>query len=281
MEEGGESPPLLYLSDTLCGVSNQTDVVLRDLAGEVAALSQLLSGLSDNQWSAVTPAEGWNVADQVIHLGLFDQRCLWSMVDEGRFRTDRQDMSVSGGVEGLQNSHRGRSPEELFAWWRDGAQELARAALSVDLSKRCAWYGPSMSARSMLTARLMETWAHGLDIADAVGESLTPTDRLIHVAHIGVRAMGFAFVTNGRTAPDEEVFVELRAPSGETWTWGSPNASSSVRGSAYGFCCAVTQRRHVNDCGLTVTGNVAREWMSIAQAFAGPPGSGRAEGQFS
>jgi len=121
-------------------VSNQTDVVLRDLAGEVAALSQLLSGLSDNQWSAVTPAEGWNVADQVIHLGLFDQRCLWSMVDEERFRTDRQEMSVSGGVEGLQNSHRGRSPEELFAWWRDGAQELAHAALSVDLSKRCAIY---------------------------------------------------------------------------------------------------------------------------------------------
>jgi uncharacterized protein (TIGR03084 family) len=281
VEEGGESPPLLYLSDTLCGVSNQADVVLRDLNGEVAALSQLLSGLSDNQWSSVTPAEGWNVADQVIHLGLFDQRCLWSIVDEERFRTDLHGMATVGGVEGLQNSQRGKSPAELFSWWRDGAQELAHTSLAVDLSKRCAWYGPSMSARSMLTARLMETWAHGLDIADAVGESIAPTDRLIHVAHIGVRAMGFAFIANGRKAPEEEVFVELLAPSGETWTWGSPDAASSVRGSAFGFCCAVTQRRHVNDCGLTAIGDVAQEWMSIAQAFAGPPGSGRAEGQFS
>jgi len=262
-------------------VSNQTDVVLRDLAGEVAALSTLLSALSDNQWSIATPAEGWNVADQVIHLGLFDERCLWSMVDEERFRTDRHEMSIAGGVEGLQDSQRMKSPAELFSWWRNGAQELADAALSVDLSQRCAWYGPSMSARSMLTARLMETWAHGLDIADATGVEIVPTDRLVHVAHIGVRAMGFAFATNGRPAPSEEVFVELLAPSGETWTWGSLDASSSVRGSAFGFCCAVTQRRHVNDCGLTVTGSVALEWMSIAQAFAGPPGSGRSEGQFS
>lgn len=262
-------------------MNTEQDVVLQDLAGEVDSLSQLLAELTDSDWMAITPAEGWNVADQVIHLGLFDRRCLWSMIDEERFHADRRDMAKAGGVEGLQNSQRGLSPQDLLTWWRQGASELAIAAASIDLSQRCAWYGPSMSARSMLTARLMETWAHGLDIADAVGQQVAPTDRLVHVAHIGVRAMGFAFATNGRTMPEGEVRVELQAPSGEIWEWGSPDADSRVRGSAVGFCCAVTQRRHINDCGLDIEGQLATEWMSIAQAFAGPPGSGREEGQFS
>lgn len=262
-------------------MNQSADVVLRDLAQEVGSLSHLLSLLNDQQWTSLTPAAGWDVTDQVIHLGVFDRRCLWSMVDEERFHEDRRSLMSAGGVDSLQNAHREMSPRELISWWRDGARDLADAAASADLSKRCAWYGPSMSARSMLTARLMETWAHGLDIADAVGRRIEPTDRLIHVAHIGVRAMGFAFAAHGRDIPDGEVFVELSAPSGATWTWGSPEASSAVRGDAFGFCCAVTQRRHLNDCGLSVVGSLATEWMSIAQAFAGPPGAGRAEGQFS
>ncbi len=261
-------------------MSNESDVVVRDLADEVASLANVLSQLSAAEWNAITPAEGWNVSDQVIHLGVFDRRCMWSMVDEEKFRNDRRDMMALGGVDALHDSHRGMTSSDLMGWWRTGAHELAQAAANVDMSARCAWYGPSMSARSMLTARLMETWAHGLDIADAVGTSVEPTDRLIHVAHIGVRAMSFAFVANGRSAPDGEVYVELVSPSGATWTWGSPESPDSVRGDAFGFCCAVTQRRHVNDCGLTIQGSLATEWMSIAQAFAGPPGSGRTEGQF-
>ena len=262
-------------------MSNETDQVVRDLASEVASLANVLSRLRSEEWNAVTPAAGWNVSDQVIHLGLFDRRCMWSMVDDEKFRDDRRAMMAAGGVDALHDSHRGMTPSDLMAWWRTGADELAHAAAHVDLSARCAWYGPSMSARSMLTARLMETWAHGLDIADAVGVSIEPTDRLIHVAHIGVRAMGFAFSANERAVPDGEVYVELAAPSGELWTWGSPDSPDVVRGDAFGFCCAVTQRRHVNDCGLTIQGPLATEWMSIAQAFAGPPGSGREEGQFS
>ena len=189
-------------------------------------------------------------------------------------------MMAMGGVDELHERHRAMASDELLSWWAEGAKELLRAAGSVDMKQRCSWYGPSMSARSMLTARFMETWAHGLDITDGLGVHRDDTDRIYHVAHIGVRAMPFAFATNGRQQPDGEVYVELSAPSGETWTWGSPQAASSVRGSATGFCRAVTQRRHVNDCGLTVVGEPATEWMSIAQAFAGPPGEGRTEGQF-
>ena len=261
-------------------MSDAIDPVLVDLAGEVASIDTMLQSLSSAQWAQQTPAPGWNVADQVIHLGLFDRRAQWSMTEPEHFDDDMRDLMTNGGVDAIHDAERHRSPEDLLQWWRTGAAALASASRSLDLSARCVWYGPPMSARSMLTARLMETWAHGYDIADAVGLTPIATDRLRHVAHIGVRARGFAFAANKRSAPDGDVYVELTAPSGEVWTWGDPSEPNSVKGTALGFCLAVTQRRHVDDCGLDVAGNGATEWMSIAQAFAGAPGVGREKGQF-
>ena len=261
-------------------MSDVVDQVLLDLAGEVAAMDSLLKALTSNDWSTQTPAPGWDVADQVIHLGLFDRRAQWSMTEPERFNEDMRTLMTKGGVEGVHDAERHRSPDDLLSWWRDGAADLASAARSLDLSARCVWYGPSMSARSMLTARLMETWAHGYDIADAVGATVPATDRLRHVAHIGVGARRFAFAANKREMPDGDVFVELAAPSGDVWTWGDASSDNTVRGEALGFCLAVTQRRHLDDCGLDVQGALAIEWMSIAQAFAGAPGVGRTKGQF-
>jgi uncharacterized protein (TIGR03084 family) len=261
-------------------MSDTIDPVLADLAGEVASISSMLQSLSPEDWTQPTPAPGWNVADQVIHLGLFDRRAQWSMTDPDRFNDDLRDLMTKGGVDAIHDAERHRSSQDLYEWWRVGAAALADASRSLDLSARCVWYGPSMSARSMLTARLMETWAHGYDIADAVGAAVPATDRLRHVAHIGVGARRFAFAANKREMPEGEVFVELNAPSGAVWTWGDSSATNSVKGDALNFCLAVTQRRHLDDCDLVVHGSLATEWMSIAQAFAGAPGVGRTKGQF-
>jgi uncharacterized protein (TIGR03084 family) len=137
-----------------------------------------------------------------------------------------------------------------------------------------------MSAASSATARLMETWAHGQDVADTLGVQRLATGRLRHVAHLGVATLGFSFQLNGRPVPAEPVRVELSVPGGETWTWGPAGVPDSVTGPALDFCLAVTQRRHLDDTGLRVTGPVAAEWMSIAQAFAGAAGPGRSPGQF-
>jgi len=133
-----------------------------------------------------------------------------------------------------------------------------------------------MAARSFATARLMETWAHGQDVADALGVVRRPTARLRHVAHIGVRARPFSYAVRAMTVPTGDVRVELRGPDGEKWSWGQPDAPDAVRGDAVDFCLLVTQRRHRDDVGLTVVGPLATEWMAIAQAYAGPPGPGRA-----
>ena len=134
---------------------------------------------------------------------------------------------------------------ELLERWRAGRATLLDELRRTDPKARVPWYGPPMSAVSFTTARLMETWAHGQDVVDALGASRAASDRLRHVAHIGVRARPFSYVTNGREVPDGDVRVELRAPSGEVWTWNE-SATDCVTGEALDFCLVVTQRRH---CG--------------------------------
>ena len=137
-----------------------------------------------------------------------------------------------------------------------------------------------MALSSFATARLMETWAHGQDVADALGVRREPTSRLRHIAHIGVRTRGFAYALRDKPVPEGDVRVELDAPDGSTWTWGSADAADRVTGPALDFCLVVTQRRHVADTAVKADGPLAEEWLSIAQAFAGSPGAGRRPGQF-
>ena len=127
----------------------------------------------------------------------------------------------------------------------------------------------------MATARFMETWAHSLDVHEALGVEPEVGDRLRHVAHLGVRTRRFAYSVHGQQAPADEPRVELTAPSGETWTWGDEDAAQRVTGSAYDFCLLVTQRIHREDTDLVATGDDAEHWLGIAQAFAGPSGEGR------
>ena len=251
--------------------------IVADFSSEVADLDAIVAQLSPRDFAIDTPARGWTVADQIIHLGLFDRRCLWSITDTETFLADREQLFAGVDIHGRE---RGRDATDLRAWWLDGARDLVAAGVDADPSAQCPWYGPSMSATSMVTARLMETWAHGQDVCDALGLTRSPSLRLRHIAHIGVRARAFAYAANKMSMPDAEVDVVLAAPDGTTWTWGDGGSTDRVSGDALGFCLAVTQRRHVDDCGLTIEGDAAREWMSIAQAFAGPPGEGRVKGQF-
>jgi len=127
----------------------------------------------------------------------------------------------------------------------------------------------------MATARLMETWAHGLDVADTLGVKRPATARLRSIAHIGVRTRDFAFSINGLTPPAEPFRVELRAPDSSVWEWGPDDAEQRVTGAAEDFCMLVTQRRPQADLDVHPVGADAEQWLRIAQAFAGPPGPGR------
>ena len=173
-----------------------------------------------------------------------------------------------------------RPPAELLRRWRVARAGMLGALRALGARTRLPWFGPPMSALTFGSARLQETWGHGQDVADALGVERVATDRLRHVAHLGVLTRAYSFTNQGRPAPAVEVRVELVSPGGSRWTWGPADAADRVTGPALDFCLVVTRRRHVADTDLVVEGPVASTWMEIAQAFAGPPGSGRRPGQF-
>ncbi|MFD7664826.1 TIGR03084 family metal-binding protein [Streptomyces sp. NPDC059788] len=254
--------------------------VLADLRDEGDALDALVGGLASEGWALATPAVGWTVAHQIGHLAWTDRQALLSATDPAAFQEAvRRALSapttfVDEGAEGEAQA----PPGELLARWRQGRAELHEALATRTAGDRLPWFGTAMSTASMATGRLMETWAHGQDIADALGATREPTARLRHVARIGVRARNFAYAANGLSAPEEEFRVELRAPGGGIWAYGPEGAAQRVTGDALGFCLLVTQRAHRDDVDVRAEGADADRWLGIAQAFAGPPGRGREPG---
>jgi uncharacterized protein (TIGR03084 family) len=253
------------------------EALIRDLAEESADLDARVASLSDEAWLTSTPAAGWDVRDTINHLRFFDRDALLAVTDPAGFTALLTDLGTDAGeyVERRTVEGRATPPAEVLADWRAGREALADALRATDPGVRVPWFGPPMSPASFVTARLMETWAHGQDVVDALGQERPATPRLRSVAEIGVRARPFAYAVRGRAVPDRPVRVELTGPDGELWTWGPEDASDVVRGPALDFCLLVTQRRHRDDLDLRVTGPAAEEWAGIAQAFAGPPGAGR------
>lgn len=268
--------------------------LLTDLAAESAQLDALVAPLPPAEWARPTPAPGWTIAHQIAHLAWTDHVAHLAATDTDAFYASvlaAPDPArlVDDGAESFL-----APPDALLARWRDGRSALAAALSATPAGEKLPWYGTRMSPTSLATARLMETWAHGEDVAEALGVRRAPTDRLRHIAHLGFRTLGHSFAAHGRPAPSTPVRVELTAPAGagsepaslaagseagadgDTWTFGPADAADRVTGPALDFCLLVTQRRHRDDLALVATGPVADEWLDVAQAFAGPPGTGRA-----
>jgi uncharacterized protein (TIGR03084 family) len=258
----------------------ELNALVADLRAEGDEIDALVRDLPEDGWSRPTPAAGWTVAHQVAHLAWTDERALLaaSAPDEfvAEFAQYRHEAGLDSAVDRAAAAEVTRP--DLLSWWREGRDKLATTLLTLPAGTKLPWYGPPMSAASMATARLMETWAHGQDIADALGVRRTPTARLRHVAHIGVRTRDFAYLNRGLPAPAEQFRIELLGPTGELWMWGPEDATQRVTGPALEFCLLVTQRVHRADTALVAVGEDADHWMSIAQAFAGPPGKGREMG---
>ncbi|MEO5652948.1 MAG: TIGR03084 family metal-binding protein [Marmoricola sp.] len=251
--------------------------VLKDLADEGAALEALVAPLDDSGWRTPTPAAGWDVATQIVHLAWTDEVAVAAATDKELWDTYvlQAIADPTGFVDAQALEGAKASSGEILTRWQSARPRLREALQAFPAGARLPWFGPPMSPTSMATARYMETWAHSLDVAQALGVDLEPTDRVRHVAHLGVRTRNFAFGVHSLEAPAEEFRIELRAPSGELWEWGPAEAAQTIRGSAYDFCLRVTQRKHRDDLDLVADGVDADQWLDIAQAFAGPPGPGR------
>lgn len=255
------------------------------LREESAVLDAMVSGSDEHRWSASTPAVGWTVAHQIAHLQWTDTVSRLAVEDRTAFMVLRRELQGDPGrVHRAADEGSRVGPAQLLARWRAERDGLAAALAACPPSDRIAWIGPDMSPVSMARARLMETWAHGQDVADALGVGHDSADEVLHqIAHLGVRTRAFSFRNRGLTPPAGEVVVELAGPHGQVWRWGVDDAGAAaedtVTGQALEFCLAVTQRRSLDELHLIVRGPAARQWMSIAQTFAGPPTHRRAPGR--
>ncbi len=255
-----------------------------DLTAETEDILQMVGPLEASAWDLPTPAEGWSIKDQISHLAYWDEKARLAATDSEAFRAEARELTEHYGEslpDAIALRYRNLAATEILDWFHNARSRLLAVLLALEPRQRLPWYGPDMSAASLVTSRIMETWAHGQDIVDTLGIEREATQRLRHIAHLGVQTFAFSFTAHGLDIPKDIARVELEAPNGEVWTWGPEDAGDRVVGTALDFCLVVTQRRHLRDTTLGVSGCSAIRWMSIAQAFAGAPGGGRKAGQLS
>lgn len=282
------------------------EAVLADLVAEGDELDGLVAGLDGQQWATPTPAPGWSIAHQIAHLASSDVAALAAvtyargvratvrgLTDPSLLLASARVAATTGGwfvrrglrrwsaaelnglIDALAEAGAHQAPATVLARWRQARTRLPETLSAVPPATKVPWLGARMSPTSIATARLMETWAHGQDVADALGVVREPTPRLQHIARLGVRTRDHAYRLHGRNPPDGEFRVELTAPDGSLWTFGPADVADRVTGPALDFCLLTTRRRHLADLDLTAHG-AAADWLTIAQAYAGPPGEGRA-----
>jgi uncharacterized protein (TIGR03084 family) len=253
------------------------DELVEDLRVTQSQLRDVLVALEPDQWDRRTPSPGWTVRHQVRHLAQGEELSLLAATDEARFQAELARLLARlDDVEAATTAPSTESDAALLErWWR--AADGTRAAVAAaPVGTRISWATGPMSRASFLTARVMETFAHGHDIGTATQRSAGFGHALEHVAHLGVLTRDFSFTNRGLPAPDTTLRVELFDPDLE---FGSPDAADQVRGPTRDFCLLVTQRIHRDDTSLMASGPHAEEWLGIAQCFAGPPTDGPPPGR--
>ncbi|MCW2774705.1 MAG: hypothetical protein JWN91_3031 [Nocardioides sp.] len=258
-------------------MSDLLEGLLADLRTESDQLWNAVAGLDDDGWQTPTPAPGWSIATTIAHLLWTDEVAVVAATDKQAW--DALVLAAiadpTGYVDQQAIEVARLSPQALLARWGKARESLPAALRAFPAGQKMPWFGPPMSPASMATARFMETWAHALDVYEALGIEPERSDRIRHVAHLGVRTRDFAYSVRELPPPVDEFRIDLVSPSGDQWTWGPEDAAQTVTGSAWDFCLLVTQRVHRDDTDLVATGADAEQWLTLAQAFAGPAGEGR------
>ncbi|HSQ69498.1 MAG TPA: TIGR03084 family metal-binding protein [Steroidobacteraceae bacterium] len=246
-----------------------------DFQDESEALFGLLEPLPDADFERSTLFKGWTVNQVIGHLHLWNWAADLTLRDPAaflEFGAKVMESVASGGLRSFEDRWlEGRHGRSLLMEWREFLGPMAERFASADPKQRVRWAGPDMSVRSSITARLMETWAHGQAVYDLLGVRREDKDRIRSIVQLGVNTFGWTFRNRHLAVPQQVPQLRLTAPSGDSWVWNVENATDRIEGTATEFCQVVTQTRNVADTALEVSGEVARQWMSIAQCFAGPP----------
>ncbi len=250
--------------------------VIDDVRSESIELDILIKDLPEDIWDIETTPEGWTIYDQIAHLTMTDEASLFAINAPIEF-ADHVNISDTHTLEMAEARELRKlaslPKDQLLTRWRRSRESLATALSQADPNIRIPWYGPPMKRVSMATARMMETWAHSLDIYDALGKTKPQNDRVRHVCEIGIRTRGYVHQLHGHPIPESDIAIQLQSPSGQTWSWGPDETSEKITGKAWDFAMLATRRRHRDDVNVTATGIASDRWLNIIQTFAGNPGA--------
>lgn len=256
--------------------------VFEDLDTESKEIDRMVAGLDAAGWDTPTPAPGWTVAHQVAHLAFVFTLAGTAASKPEAFKAAlaRAGSDFNAAVNAALSQYLPASPEALLSRWRSERRAAVDALAAVPADKVVPWLVRPLPPGILACAGIMEAFAHGQDIADALGIRRDPTDRLRHLVGFATLTWDFGYQARGLTPPDTEFRFEITGPSGEPWTYGPKDATQRIAGPAYDFCLLVTRRRHRADLAITATGAEADHWLDIAQAYRGKAGAGRRPGQF-
>ena len=259
--------------------------ILSDLVAEQQQLDQFLQTLRTRQWTTATPAIGWDIQDIVSHLA-YTEALAAEVLDQGQERldaeniTDLDEWTERGVVKG-----RGRRHQEIIEWWRFGRADVVEALSRMQATDRVPWLHGDMSARTFATTRLMETWAHGLDVKAAILGRIVPHDeppnleedeepdpladtaRLLHIALLGQRTLPFAFAEAGVEFPEQGIRIEVMGPLYAAWRFGPEETDQVIKGMAGDWCRVVVQRQEPGDTGLKAVGEYAEKALELARVY--------------
>ncbi|MZR29048.1 TIGR03084 family metal-binding protein [Sneathiella litorea] len=246
-----------------------------DFRDESEALYSLIEPLEDADYDRVTLFRDWTINDVLQHLHFFNYVADLTLTDEEAFKRvygELSELRESSGslVDATDKMLDGLKGVALRDAWRDYYLEMADRFYAADPKQRLLWVGPTMSARSSISARLMETWSHAQEIYDLLGVQRENRDLIKSIAVMGMNTFGWTFINRKEEVPKPVPHVRLTAPSGDIWEWNPENKTNHIEGNAEEFCQVVTQTRNIADTDLKVTGEIATRWMSVAQCFAGP-----------
>ena len=246
-----------------------------DFRDESDALAAVLDGRTEADWERPTLFKGWTPNDAVRHLHFWNRGADLALTDPDEFQALRRRFREAAAAANHRAAEAagvgGLGGRALLDAWRGFYREMADRWQEVDPRTRVKWVGPDMSARSSITARLMETWSHGQAIFDLFGLVREEHDRIRNVVVLGVNTWGWTWAVRGREPPGPMPRLRLTAPSGAVWEFGEDDGENRIEGPAVAFAQVVAQTRNVADTGLRVTGPVAEAWMANAQCFAGGP----------
>ncbi|MFI6598472.1 maleylpyruvate isomerase family mycothiol-dependent enzyme [Nonomuraea sp. NPDC050536] len=253
-----------------------TDDVFDDLAAEYRQLDAVLEKLTGEQWGAPSAAEGWSVADVVLHLAQSEEVIAAptgaaagapaGAPTGAPFLPADSPTGMDELAEQMVAAERGMPPADLLARWREVAMATPETLREHPPGTRLPWVRTSLSPRTLATTRLAEHWAHALDITVPLGIAYPDTDRLRHIAWLAHRTLPYAFTLAG--LPGVPVFCDLTAPGGGRWTYGDPASETRISGPAADFCRVGARRLAPRDSSLTAEGPGAADALRVVRNYA-------------